>query len=351
MKKPWSQDQDFRGTRMIFQVSFYELAPLISLGRLAAQRPRKGALLRIEFGDGAVGYSDCHPWLELGDLSLSDQLDFLKNGNLTNLTYQSLALARLDAEARAKKQSLWEGIKIPLSHALVTDLSRITEFDLDGFAREGFKRLKIKIGQDFLNEAQILLKLSPQLHRHSLKIRLDFNCGLNSEQVYRFLDALGPAIRDLDFIEDPTIYDPVLWTKIQKDWKVRLALDQMSDENQIKLVEGSFSILILKPAIQKPEIAIQIARKFKATLVVTSYLDHPVGQLGAAWIAADLSRSSGMAMETCGLLSHQAYQPNPFSTQMGSKGARLLPPEGTGVGMDAQLEKLNWQECARWRPQ
>lgn len=329
---------------MIFYVSFYDLVPQLSLGRLAAQRIRKGALLKIQFKKGVTGYSDCHPWPELGDLPLLDQLELLKKGSLTSLTERSVTLARLDAEARGQRQSLWEGLEIPPSHALVTDPSRLTESSIEALAQAGFTRIKIKVGYDWREEACLLASFFPQLRCLGMKVRLDLNCALNAEQLALFLDTLGPMIEGLDFIEDPTPYDPLLWLKIQKDWKVRLAFDQMREEYRGELREGSFSVLILKPAIQKPEVALQMAKKFKVALVVTTYLDHPLGQFGAAWTAAGISHSSEIEMEPCGLFSHSVYQPNVFSSQISSKGPRLLPPGGTGLGWDTQLESLNWQE-------
>jgi len=47
----------------------YTLVPRRSLSPLAGARPRAGALLRA--GDG---FADIHPWPELGDAPLDEQL-------------------------------------------------------------------------------------------------------------------------------------------------------------------------------------------------------------------------------------------------------------------------------------
>jgi len=74
-------------------------------------------------------------------------------------------------------------------------------------------------------------------------------------------------------------------------------------------------------------------------VVVTSYLDHPIGQLGAAY-AASVSK----CLEPCGLLSHTAYKKNPFSERFQIVNERLVPDQsGTGIGYDDLLENMNWK--------
>ena len=73
----------------------YELIPKRRLSAIAADGPRRGALLRV---DG--GFADVHPWPELGDANLDDQLALLARGETTPLTRASLQFASIDAAAR-----------------------------------------------------------------------------------------------------------------------------------------------------------------------------------------------------------------------------------------------------------
>jgi len=72
---------------------------------------------------------------------------------------------------------------------------------------------------------------------------------------------------------------------------------------------------------------------------VTSYMDHPVGQLFAAYVAAKHATSS-----RCGLVTHVLYEKNAFIEQLGIDGMRLVPPAGRGIGFDDLLERLPWKK-------
>src|SRR5205823_378269 len=74
-------------------------------------------------------------------------------------------------------------------------------------------------------------------------------------------------------------------------------------------------VLIVKPAIQE-------VPQTKKEMIITSYMDHPVGQFGAAYFAAL------HPAPRCGLFTHVLYEKNEFIERIRSDGARLLPPEG-----------------------
>ena len=78
--------------------------------------------------------------------------------------------------------------------------------------------------------------------------------------------------------------------------------------------------------------------------MVTSYLDHPLGQVAAAYVAAQLWAQFPDRLETCGLLSHLVYQTNEFSEQLCVKEAILIPPEGTGFGFEETLYNQDWRD-------
>jgi O-succinylbenzoate synthase len=90
----------------------YTLKARTSLGAKAKSSERSGALLKVEIADG-VGYSDLHPWQELGDLPLSDQLNSLKTSVPSKQAQRSLALAEFDRSARSKGISAFNGLVIP----------------------------------------------------------------------------------------------------------------------------------------------------------------------------------------------------------------------------------------------
>jgi O-succinylbenzoate synthase len=131
----------------------------------------------------------------------------------------------------------------------------------------------------------------------------------------------------VDFVEDPCPYDPDVWTALREQTGLRLALDRT-------VADEGVDVLVIKPALQ------DVPRTGKE-IVITSYMDHPVGQLHAAAIAARCATSS-----RCGLVTHVLFEPNDFSQRLRLDGARLVPPGGTGIGFDDLLERVPWKKLA-----
>jgi len=265
----------------------------IDAHRYTLRRPngvtRQGALLRVD----GEGYADIHPWPELGDAPLDEQLALLARGETTALTRASLQLAAIDADARRRGVSLFEGLTIPESHWPGND------------PPPGFDTVKTK-------------GVLP-VPEH-VRIRIDFNASLSAEEFERIAETL-PKER-IDFIEDPCPYGGGIWRGLRTRTGLRLALDRFI---------GEADVLVHKPALSAE------FPSFGGELVVTSYMDHPIGQFGAAWVAAthEVSRR-------CGLMTHVLYEPDAFIERVEREGARLLPPKGTGVGFDDLLEKVRW---------
>jgi O-succinylbenzoate synthase len=255
---------------------------------------RAGALLRVD-----DGYADVHPWPELGDAPLDEQLALLARGETTPLTRASLRLAALDAEARRRGVSLFEGLTIPLSHWPGND------------PPAAFDTIKTKGVMDF---------------PPNVRIRIDFNARLTAEEFLKIAETL-PEER-IDFIEDPCPYDEKVWRDLQARTGLKLAYDQPPTAN--RQPPTAYDLLVHKPALQTEWPA-------HNDVVVTSYMDHPVGQFGAAYVAATHATNA-----RCGLFTHVLYEPDAFLERVESDGARLLPPRGTGIGFDDLLERLPW---------
>lgn len=291
----------------------YTLAPKRPLSALARPGRREGALLRV--GDG---FADVHPWPELGDLALDEQLAGLARGETTPLTAASLHHASVDGDARRRGVSLFDRLTIPLSHWPGPN------------PPDGFDTVKLKDATTIPDR---------------VRIRIDFNATLDSEA---FLSVAAALPHDrVDFIEDPCPYDEETWRMLRERSGLRLAYDRPSlralsrprtGERGPQKVPGQRRIaadyLIHKPAIQSlwPDFD---------NVVVTSYMDHPLGQFVAAYVAATRDVDP-----RCGLFTHVLYEPNEFIEAIESDGARLLPPRGTGLGFDELLARLPWKKLA-----
>ncbi len=274
----------------------YTLQPRRPLSPIAGASPRQGALLR----DGG-GFADIHPWPELGDAPLDEQLRMLARGETTPLTRRSLEMARIDGAARARRASLFDGLTIPASHWPGAD------------PPPQFDTAKLKG----------LETIPPRV-----RLRIDFNRSLSPEAFLMIAEGL-PAER-VDFIEDPCEYDASVWAALRQQTGLRLALDRPSECGGL-IPPSAVDVLVVKPAIEEvpPD---------GREIVITSYMDHPVGQFCAAYFAAKSGASR------CGLFTHVLFEPDEFIERIRADGARLLPPDGTGVGFDDLLERLPWKK-------
>lgn len=273
----------------------YELVARRALNARASELRRRGALIQV---DG--GFADVHPWRELGDAPLEEQLALLARGKTTPLTRASLRFARMDGAARADGRWLFEDVTIPQSHWP------------GGEPPDGFDTVKLKCGPDF--DGATLPR--------GVRIRLDFNATLDAETFRRIAATLPDSV---EFVEDPCAYDADVWHELRVATGVRLALDR---EDAVDGVD----VLVVKPATQE-------VPRANRELVVTSYMDHPLGQLAAAYVAAREATS-----DRCGLVTHVLYEANAFSERLRIDGARLVPPRGTGFGFDELLEAQAWRK-------
>ncbi len=84
----------------------------------------------------------------------------------------------------------------------------------------------------------------------------------------------------LDFVEDPFPYDSERWEAIRNRFDVRLAFDK-----QLRVANEGFDVAVLKPGRREwREITDQLPSS--ARVVMTSAMDHAIGQSFAAYEAA-----------------------------------------------------------------
>ena len=234
---------------------------------LEGERNRPGALLKWEFDNGTVGYSDCNPCVERGDLPIEKQIAQLKAGQWTPLTTRAKHIATLDADARARHINLFDGLKIPSSNYLIMNLASYTPRAIEKILERGFTRIKVKISRDFN-----LLKPLVQAFGSQIKWRLDFNEKLTLQEFSEFLEASKPYRDSFDYFEDPTPFMWEEWQLLQQN-RLPLACDYRSDKAAGH--PDAASVLVVKPAIQNEHILGKDTLKQK--WVVTTYLDHPRG--------------------------------------------------------------------------
>jgi o-succinylbenzoate synthase len=307
----------------------YTLHPRWQPNARSAREARAGALLRV-----GEGYADLHPWPELGDARLEAHLDSIREGAPSSLAARSLRCAAIDGEARAAGYSMFGELTIPPSHFPLGPVDRI--IDLPILKAAGYDRLKIKLGADPDEDSTRLLERAQDILALDFRLRLDFNSAYGLVEIDGFLGALTPAILSrIEFLEDPTPADSDLWKRLRSRWKIPIAADRQKPPGD------SWDVAVIKPAWENDSV-IEAAIAARKPIVITSAMDHPLGQMWAAWNAATLWRDHPNAVLPCGLLSHDTYQANAFSEVIRVEGSRLLPADGTGLGFDEQLESLEW---------
>jgi len=290
-----------------------------------------GALLRFEFKEG-IGYADCHPWPEVGDKPLSEQLNHLRNNAITTPTLaSSLQFARIDATARSEGRNLFDGLNIPNSHYLIYDINELNAELLENIQQAGFSHVKVKVGRRIEEELQKLSLFSD----FPIKWRFDFNARVSSEVCFQMINSIVKMGLNIDFTEDPFPYNNKKWTELQNQTGVSVAVDRYLD----KELSDSTRVWVLKPAVGDWNRNVS-GRDF----LVTSYLDHPLGQVSAAYVAAKLHQKYPTKCQICGLLSNYVYLPNAFSKSNAALTPEFLIPQGTGFGFDNLLNKLNWKK-------
>ncbi len=302
----------------------YTLHAPIPPSRRSSRHEFPGALIRTGAGFGCI-----HPWPELGDLPLQDQLAGMANGFLTPLSRRALACAEDDGEARRMGCSLFDGLTIPESHAAVP---APTMAALHSAHEAGFQSAKCKAGPGDLQLMRELLRASP------LPLRIDFNETLSQNDLDSMLSELSSSDRDrIEFLEDPFPFDANTWTSSASHWNITFAVDR-------HVVEGwaSAGVAVLKPAQHDAFLLANTIPPAQGRAVVTSYLDHPLGQLFAAWQAARIASSFPGLLRLCGLATHTLFERNAFSELL-PDGPRLTPPPGSGLGFDDLLERLPWK--------
>jgi O-succinylbenzoate synthase len=264
---------------------------------------------------------------------------------------QTTAFAIQDALARNARYSLFRDLTIPPSHASLPDGIGLGIADvaaeLDRISSDGFDLVKMKGGNDPDSEADLLGRLGPEFRLRNLKLRLDLNAKLDVAETAEMLEKLRAGADGLDWIdwvEDPCAFDVAAWRTLRDSFGVRLAFDLAGNPSAKELAEAA-SVIVVKPALRNAEVYSSLVGWSALPICVTSYLDHPVGQAFAAWFAASKQIRNAEYL-TCGLLTHDVYEPTEFSERLKTNGPVLIPPEGTGIGFDELLENLPWQELA-----
>jgi O-succinylbenzoate synthase len=318
-------------------IHHYELRPGPDPARAAAAA-RRGALLKLDFDDGATGYSDLHPWIEFGQAPLGDQLASLRSDQPAPLARLALRHARTDAAARRAGLSLFTGLPEIRSHALFTNWTNAPRGAFSQCVAEGYTAIKLKVGRDPARESAALNALAGL----PLRWRLDANAAFTVDSLTDWLAELWPSVRaNIEFIEDPCAYDPDIWATLAAREKIPLALDWELPTTPPPWPGAQ--VVVLKPAAQDAFTLGLAAAQAGRKIVVTHSMDHPLGRATALWTAMRLRQRHGDLVVDCGIAAGGLYEPDQFEAQA-PRGPQAVGPARTGFGLDGLLEAAAWQQ-------
>jgi O-succinylbenzoate synthase len=200
----------------------------------------------------------------------------------------------------------------------------------------GFSTAKLKVGADLAAEGRFLDEMAAEFPQ--LRWRLDCNEALDPAAAGDFLRGLATATRAaIDFVEDPCPYAESTWQALRRETGLRLAVDR-----EAAPLSRAAAVLVIKPALDEPFLLAEAALANSQRVVVTSAMDHPLGQAFAAWEAARLSLQFPGLVGLCGLQTHHLFEPDAFTEALGPWSPSFQPPDGDGLGFIDLLESLPW---------
>jgi o-succinylbenzoate synthase len=309
-------------------ISRYRLKARGFLNAISNRRYFDGVLIQIDGGYGCI-----HPWPELGDPTLEKCLADLAGPRRWPIVRRAVRCAEYDRVARNFENSLFEEMEVPASHAT---LAKTDARSIALAVEAGFTTVKLKGGRDLAAEAKFLDEMAGEFP--TLKWRLDLNESLTPEQASRFLLGLTEKTRTaIDFVEDPCPYSESAWKELRRATGVKLAVDR-----EAAPLASAAQVMVVKPALDEPFLLGEAAIGHNQRVVLTSYMDHPLGQAFAAWEAARLELQFPGLVGICGLQTHPLFEPDEFSETLGPWSPDFKIPDGTGLGFNDLLDALPW---------
>jgi len=309
-------------------ISRYRLRARGFMNAISNRRDFEGALIQIDGGYGCI-----HPWPELGDPTLEKCLADLAGPRRWPIVRRAVRCAEYDRAARNYDGSLFEEMEVPASHAT---LAKGDAADVALAVEAGFTTVKLKAGRDLAAERKFLETMAAEFP--ALRWRLDFNESIELEEVTEFLMALSDKTRAaIDFVEDPCPFSESGWAGLHQKTRLKLAVDREATP-----MSAAAQVMVIKPAVDEPFLLGEAAISHNQRVVLTSYMDHPVGQAFAAWEAARLELQFPGLVGMCGLQTHHLFEPDAFTEALGPWSPEFKAPDGLGLGFDDLLAAQPW---------
>ncbi len=291
---------------------------------------RRGAWLRLEDGEGRVGYGEAAP---LERLDAPEALaSWLESGTYRDAAFD---LATLDLEA----QRFGRPLAFLLSEAprsLVTVNALLHSNGVEAGAEEaarakeaGFRSLKLKVAVETPEEDIARILAVRERVGEGLALRLDANAAWDDATALRVLRAVEHC--DIEYVENPVAGD---LRAIGRRCNVPVAADVRTLAEGWRTVrERGADVLVVKPMALgglRPARELAVAA-IDAGLgaVVTSVFDTAIGVAGALHLAASLPGPE----RAHGLATVDFLEETPVDGLEPPRAGRITLPKGPGLGV------------------
>jgi len=284
---------------------------------------RHGRLRRLVTDDGLTGWGDCAPLPEFG----------IDEAAATAFAEECAALD-LAAQRAGLPLGAWLACSSPMTSVAVNTvlgaISTVTPEAVQDSLTEGYRILKIKVGDGSLTEEIERLQMLCATLPVGVALRLDANTAWSAADAERFLAACLPL--PIDGIEEP-LRTPDIATlhRLQAMVPFPLAIDEST-----RLLTCEFwqappvRRLVIKPArdgglLTSTELALR-ARASGLEVIVTSALESACGIAILAHLAAAVAPDAVHGLATGDWLVSDVGLP-PLIVD-----ARMQLPKGNGIG-------------------
>lgn len=259
---------------------------------------REGILVRLEDGEGNIGYGEIAPLPSFGTESIEEACAYCRdlkgqfNDHMLSLTDANIPACRFAlvsaSEMLENKCGPSAGRKVPVA-ALLPSGREALKF-LDHYSSWGFKTYKWKIGVDEIKSEQSVFEELVSASPLDVKFRLDANGALTLRQAEEWLGFLDN--HNIEFLEQPLPpTETKLISAVAEKYSTPIALDEsVSSIESLKsaAISGWPGFLVVKPSIMGSSLALRDwVEQCKCPLIFSSVFETVVGFQAGLQLAAE----------------------------------------------------------------
>jgi O-succinylbenzoate synthase len=323
------------------EYSPFTMKPLTLGGGLQRLMDRHGAIVRITWPDGKLGYSSLMPREERHDAPLVEHFADFKQGRISYLLEQSISMARTDAQFRSQGKNAFDGAKKVRNNYFISEALKVDTKMMTLIKDQNFVTLMIDVGQDLSAEVDAVRRI---LKMTKFLVRLNFNARADWPSFERFMSVIEPGLKPrIEFVVDPMPYD-------QESWRDAARFAPVAIDSQLPYMDWSqpdtlpqLRAIMIRPTVVDTDDIVAKALALKSKLVVTSSFEHPVAVAHSTLIASDLNTKYPLQVLDHDCLYQNFYVPHAFSGLIATQGPFILSASGKGIGFTRQLDEQDWK--------